>query len=93
MRTLPAGETPRANETAVTLKNATARLLHVGVGGGVFATIPPTVGEASVTLALLTKEKQGWDKALLTPTVAAWTAAGQLVVVPPPEPPPEGPVS
>ena len=91
MRTLGPGETATAKETAVTVKNTTARILHVAIGGGAFATIPPTVEGASITLAMLATEKTRWDKALATTIVAAWVEAGGLTVEAPPAPPPEGP--
>ena len=52
MRTLAAGEEPRADETVSEFSNTSAHVIHVSIGDGAFITIPPTVGAATVRIAL-----------------------------------------
>jgi len=90
MRILLPGETPRADETVTTFQNTAPHVKHIGIGEGAFATVPPTVGAATVTVACTATEQTGLDRALTTDTVLEWVAQGELVVVPPtpPDPPP-----
>lgn len=91
MRTLASGEAPRADETVNTFQNTSAHVIHISIGDGAFVTVPPTVGAATVAIALTAKEQTGLDAGLLTDAVQAWVTACELVVVPPePPPPPEG---
>jgi len=90
MRILLPGETPRADETVTVFQNTAPHVKHIGIGEGAFATVPPTVGAATVTVACTATEQTGLDKGLTTDTCLEWIAAGELVVVPPEPPPPEG---
>ena len=90
MRTLASGEAPRADETANTFQNTSAHVIHISIGDGAFVTVPPTIGAATVTVALTAKEQTGLTAALATVAVQAWVTACELVIVPvvPPDPPP-----
>jgi hypothetical protein len=91
MRILLPGETPRADETVTTFQNTAPHVKHIGIGEGAFATVPPTVGAATVTVACTATEQTGLDRALTTDTVLEWVAQGELVVVPPTPPDPPDP--
>lgn len=97
MRTLGPGEQPRADETVSELSNTAPHVKHISIGDGAFVTVPPTVGAATVRIALTATEKAGLDKGLGTDTCLEWIAQGELVVAAPPvepppvEPPPEEP--
>lgn len=67
--------------TTIKLENRTARLLHISVGRGDFVTVPPLDPPGPVELTLATDaDKARLDKALATPIIQAWIAAGELVV-------------
>jgi len=89
MRILLPGELPRADETTTVFQNTAPHVKHIGIGEGAFATVPPTIGAATVTVACTATEQAGLDKALTTDTCLEWVAQGELVVIPPEPPPPE----
>jgi len=89
MRTLGPGEQPRADETVSEFQNQSAHVIHVSIGDGAFITVPPTVGAATVRIALTATEKTGLDAGLATTAAQQWITACELVVVAAP-PPPEG---
>lgn len=91
MRNLAPGETPRADETVSTFQNLSAHVIHISIGDGAFVTVPPTVGTATVVVALTAKEQTGLEAALATEAVQAWVTACELVLVAPPPPLPPDP--
>jgi hypothetical protein len=84
MRVLNPGDSPRTDETVTGFANTTAHVIHVSIGQGAFVTVPPTVGNASILVALTPTEQTGLTAALTTVTVDAWVTAGELVVTPAP---------
>lgn len=80
MRVLKPGDAPRADETVTGFSNTTAHVIHVSIGQGAFVTVPPTVGNALVLVALTPTEQTGLTAALETVAVKAWIDAGELVV-------------
>lgn len=76
--------------TSIQFENKSARILHIGLGGSEFITIPPREEGGGTTVTVDDAEKERLDKALATPTVKQWIDDGELVMTEgAAEPPPE----
>lgn len=74
----------------VKLENKTARILHIGLGGGAAVTVPPTdpsTGSGGVVLQMDDTERERFDRAVATPAVQEWVEAEELVITEEADPP------
>lgn len=62
----------------IKIENKSARILMIGLGGGVCVSVPPS--EGGIEVSFDDAEQEQFDKAVATPAVKAWIEAGELVV-------------